>query len=273
MTQIRLVDTHAHLDAPPFDGDREAVVQRAREAGIAVVTMGTDLESSRRAVELAERYAPWVWAAVGVHPHEARRYVHKGRFDPRALEELERLLQRERVVAVGEIGLDYFKEFSPRDAQTIALEAQLELAQRCEKPVVLHNRDSEGDLIPVLKRYSVGGVWHSFTGDRALLERVLELGLYVGVNGIVTFPKSQALQEAVRAAPLDKLVVETDAPYLAPVPHRGKRNEPLFVRDVAAFVARLKGLPLEGLARATTQNARALFGLPLGLDEGTPLAF
>ena len=256
---IRLIDTHAHLDAPQFDPDREAVIQRAREAGVAVVTMGTDLESSRKAVEIARRYG--LWAAVGVHPHEAKRYVRDGRFDSEALDELERFLEEERVVAVGEIGLDYFKEFSPRDAQKIALEAQLELARRHGKPVVLHNRDSERDFIPILQEYRPRGVWHSFTGDRALLERVLELGLYVGVNGIVTFPKSRALQEAARTVPLDKLVVETDAPYLAPVPHRGRRNEPLYVQDVAAFVARLKGLSLGKLAEATTANACALFGI------------
>ena len=260
MTPVPLVDTHAHLDAPQFDRDREAVIQRARDAGIAVVTMGTDLDSSRRAVEIAQRYG--LWAAVGVHPHEARRYVRRGRFDPQALKELEQLLGEERVVAVGEIGLDYFKEYSPRDAQRIALEAQLELARHCERPVVLHNRDSERELVPLLKAYKPRGVWHSFTGDRALLEEVLDLRLYIGLNGIVTFPKSQPLQDAAQAVPWDKLVVETDSPYLAPVPHRGKRNEPLFVRDVAAFVARLRQVPLEKLAETTTANAQELFGLP-----------
>ena len=256
---IRLIDTHAHLDAPQFDADREAVIQRAKEAGVQVITVGTDLESSRKAVEIAQRYG--LWAAVGVHPHEAKRYVYGGRFDPQALKGLERLLEEERVVAVGEIGLDYFKEYSPRDAQRIALQAQLELAQRYEKPVVLHNRDSERDLIPILQEYRPRGVWHSFTGDLPLLEEVLGLGLYVGLNGIVTFPKSRTLQDAARVVPLERLLVETDSPYLAPIPHRGRRNEPLFVRDVAAFVARLRGVPLEQLTETTTANAQELFGL------------
>ncbi len=256
---VQFIDTHAHLDAPQFDPDREAVIQRALAAGIQIIAMGTDLDSSHKAVNLAQRYK--LYAAVGVHPHEARRYVRRGRFDPQALRELERLLGEERVVAVGEIGLDYFKEFSPREAQRVALEAQLELAQRCEKPVVLHNRDSERELVPLLREYNPQGVWHSFTGDRALLGEVLDLGLYIGLNGIVTFSKSQPLQDAAQAVPWDRLVVETDSPYLAPVPHRGKRNEPLFVRDVAAFVARLRRVPLEELAEQTTVNAHELFAL------------
>lgn len=256
---VQFIDTHAHLDAPQFDPDREAVVQRALAAGVQIITVGTDLDSSHRAVDFAQRYK--LYAAVGVHPHEAKRYVQDGHFSPQALRELEQLLEEERVVAVGEIGLDYFKEYSPREAQHAALRAQLELAQRTKKPVVLHNRDSERDLIPLLREHEPRGVWHSFTGDRTLAQQVLRLGLYLGINGIVTFPKSSSLQEAVRTVPPDKLVVETDSPYLAPVPHRGKRNEPLFVRDVAAFVARLRGTPTEELAEATTENARRLFGL------------
>lgn len=256
---MKLIDTHAHLDSERYDSDREAVIRRALNAGVQIITMGTDLESSAQAVELARRYG--LYAAVGVHPHEAKRYVRAEQLAPDALARLEELLGEERVVAVGEIGLDYFKEYSHRDAQHAALRAQLELAERCDKPVVLHNRDSERDLLQILGDYDVEGVLHSFTGDRALAERVLELGLYLGVNGIVTFPKSGALREAVQAIPLDRLLIETDSPYLAPVPHRGKRNEPLYVRDVAAYLARLRGITFEELARATTANARELFQL------------
>jgi TatD DNase family protein len=256
---MKFIDTHAHLDAPQFDPDREAVIQHARDASIQIVTMGTDLESSAQAVELARRYG--LYAAVGVHPHEARRYVRDELFDPEALARLKELLGEERAVAVGEIGLDYFKEYSPREAQHIALRAQLELAGRCDKPVVLHNRDSEDDLLQILRASNVRGVLHSFTGDRALAEKILELGLYLGVNGIVSFSKSEALREAVQAIPLDRLLVETDAPYLAPVPYRGKRNEPLYVRDVAAYLARLRDSTFEELARTTTENAQRLFAL------------
>jgi len=257
LSSAGLIDTHAHLDVPQFDEDRETVVQRALAAGIQAITMGTDLESSARAVELAQRYG--LYAAVGVHPHEAKRYVRENQFDSQALNKLEALLREERVVAVGEIGLDYFKEYSPREAQHVALRAQLALAERIRKPVVLHNRDSEDALLQIMSEHTAKGVVHSFTGDRVLAQQVLDLGFYLGINGIVTFPRSEALREAVQAIPLDRLLVETDSPYLAPAPHRGKRNEPLFVRDVAAYVARLRGMALNKLAQATTENACRLF--------------
>jgi TatD DNase family protein len=258
---VFFIDTHAHLDASQFDPDREAVIQRALEASIQVITVGTDLESSAKAVEIAKRYG--LYAAVGVHPHEAKRYVHGGQLDPGVLIKLEKMVRGERVVAVGEIGLDYFKGYSPREAQHVALRAQLELAQRCSKPVILHNRDSEHDLLQIVRDYRVQGVLHSFTGDRDLAQQALDLGLYLGASGIVTFSRSEALREAMRVIPLDRLFVETDSPYLAPVPHRGRRNEPLFVRDVAAFVAQLRGIALEELAQATTTNACRLFALIL----------
>lgn len=254
---MRLIDTHVHLDSKRFDPDRGEVIQRALEAGIQMITVGTDIASSEAAIKIAQEYG--IYAAVGIHPHEAHRFVHDDKLDRGVLAQLETLLQQERVVAVGEIGLDYFKNYSPREAQLIALREQLALAERFDKPVVIHNREAEGDLIEVLRGFEVGGVVHSFTG--ALAHEILNLGLYLGVNGIVTFPNSGGLREAVRVIPKDRLLLETDAPFLAPAPYRGKRNEPLYVRHVAERVAKLRGLSLEELTEATTRNALRLFRL------------
>ena len=254
---MRLTDTHAHLDARQFEPDREAVIERALTASIQIITMGTDLDSSEQAVALAHKHG--IFAAVGIHPHEAHRFVRGAQLDPNALTKLETLLQDERVSAIGEIGLDYFKDYSPREAQLIAFREQLALAQRLKRPVVIHNREAEGDVLALLKSSDTFGVVHSFTGDTALARKILDLGFYLGINGIVTFPKSQALCEAVKAIPLDRLLIETDSPYLAPVPQRGKRNEPLYVRHVAECVAQLGNLSLGELAAITLENAQQLF--------------
>jgi TatD DNase family protein len=258
---VRLIDTHAHLDSTQFDPDREEVIHRALGAGIQIITMGTDLDSSEQAVQLAQTYG--IFAAVGVHPHEAHRFVNDRQLDAAVPAQLETLLQEERVVAMGEIGLDSFKNYSPHEAQLIAFQEQLALAQRLKKPVVIHNREARGDLLKILKDANVAGVVHSFTGDGALAQEILSLGFYIGINGIITFPKSQALREAVKEIPLERLLLETDAPYLAPIPQRGRRNEPLYVRHVAECVAQIRSLPLEKLAEVTTKNAQRLFQLSL----------
>lgn len=255
---MKLIDTHAHLDHKRFDPDRGDVIRRALDAGIQVLTVGTDLASSEQAVRIAEEHG--IYAAVGVHPHEAERYVHHGRLAVGVIPKLERLLAAERVVAVGEIGLDYFKEYSPREAQQTVFQAQLELAERLERPVLVHNRDSEDDVVDALRRYEGTGVVHSFTQDWAFAKRVLDLGYYLGVNGIATFVKDERFQQALKMIPLERLLIETDCPYLAPVPHRGRRNEPLYVRHVAEYLAHHRGMPTEMLAEATTENAQRLFG-------------
>lgn len=256
-----IIDAHAHLDSKQFDPDREEVIQRALEAGIQIITMGTDLLSSEQAVHLAQKHG--IYAAVGVHPHEARLFVKDDQLDPKALEHLEALLREDRVVAIGEIGLDHFKDHSPRPSQLLLFQAQLELAQSLKKPVVIHNRQAEGDLLSLLRKFKVRGVVHSFTGDEGLARKILDLGFYLGINGIITFTKSVSLREAVRAIALERLLLETDAPYLAPIPHRGRRNQPLYVRQVAECMAQIRRLSLEELAEATTQNAIRLFGLEL----------
>ncbi|MCX6099589.1 MAG: TatD family hydrolase, partial [Candidatus Bipolaricaulota bacterium] len=214
------------------------------------------LDSSHEAVRLAERHR-LIWATVGVHPHGAK-YV-----TPKALRELEELAKSPRVVAIGEIGLDYYRDLSPRDVQRSVFAAQLELAKRLELPVVLHNRQSTDDHVAILRKVgrTHAGVVHSFLGDLVLAETFLGLGLHLGVGGPLTYPANEALRDAVRRVPLERIVLETDCPYLTPVPHRGKRNEPAYIELVAAEIARIRGISIDDVARQTTENALALFGI------------
>lgn len=253
---MRLVDTHAHLDDRAFEKDRPALVARLHQDEIGVVTVGGDVESSRAAVRLAERHK-LIWATVGCHPHGAKWVT------PAALRELEDLAKSPRVVAIGEIGLDYYRDLSPRDVQRRAFADQIALARRLDLPVVLHNRESTDDVLAILRNAGTShrGVVHSFLGDRALAASFIRLGLYLGVGGPLTYPANAALRDAVQTAPLDRLVLETDCPYLTPVPHRGKRNEPAYIDLVAAEIARIRNVTIDDVRRATTENAVRLFGL------------
>ncbi len=253
---MRLVDTHAHLDDRAFDRDRAALVAQLHADGIGVVAVGSDLESSREAIRLAERHRA-IWATVGVHPHGAKAVT------PAMLRELEALARSARVVAIGEIGLDYYRDLSPRDVQREVFAAQLELARRMRLPVVLHNRESTDDLLAILRRVgpSHRGVVHSFLGDADLARTFLGLGLHLGVGGPLTYPANSALRDAICRVPLDSLVLETDCPYLTPVPHRGKRNEPGYVELVAVEIARLRAVSVEDVTQATTRNALGLFAI------------
>jgi TatD DNase family protein len=254
-----LFDTHTHVHFPEFAGDRDAVLARARAAGVRrLLAVGADLPSSRAAVALAAD-VPDVWAAVGIHPHEATTA------DGAALDELARLARAPRVVAIGEIGLDYFRDRAPRDAQARALERQLALAREAALPVVLHCREAHADLLAVLAAGlgPAGGLLHCFSGDLAVAERGFALGLLVSIAGPVTYPNARRLVEVVRAVPLDRLVLETDCPYLPPQPWRGQRNEPGYLPVTAARVAELRGLPLGAVAEATTANACRLLRVPL----------
>jgi TatD DNase family protein len=254
-----LVDTHAHLHDPAFDADRPAVITRARAVGVArFLTIGTDVETSGAAVVLAESEAD-VYAAVGIHPHDARTA------DAAALERIAALARAPRVVAVGEIGLDYYRDLSPRTVQRTALVAQLRLARTVGKPVLLHCRDAHADLLDVCGAEGVGaagGILHCFSGDLAVARRGLDLGFLISIAGPVTYPSARRLAEVVRALPLDRLVVETDCPYLPPQPWRGQRNEPAYLPVTAARVAELLGVPVSTVAAATTENAARLLSLP-----------
>jgi TatD DNase family protein len=253
---VRLIDSHAHLSDRAFAKDRAAVIARAFAEEIGILTIGSDLRSSREAVRLAERHHR-IWATVGAHPHGAKDV------DASTLEEFERLARRDVVVAIGEIGLDYYRDLSPRDVQRRAFAEQLDLACRLGLPICLHNRDSTDDLLAVLRDTGAEhrGVVHSFLGDADLAREFVGLGLHLGIGGPVTFPKNGALREAVKDAPVERLLIETDCPYLTPVPYRGRRNEPSYVRYVADEIAQLKGISIEKASRWTTENAVRLFGL------------
>ncbi len=258
-----LIDTHAHLDFPDFV-DIPAVLDRAEKAGVReVVTIGTDLDSSRKAVDLAGRY-PQIYAAVGVHPQEAVA------LDEGALSVLRDLARQPRVVAVGEIGLDYYRDYRPRDLQRECLDRQLDMAAALRLPPVFHIRDAFDDFFEIVAPHVPslnGGVLHCFSGDWAIAERCLNWGFYLSVPGTVTFPKSEVLRDVVRRAPSDRLLVETDAPYLTPVPFRGKVNEPSLVYHTAAKVAELRGCSLERIGAETTANAHRVFGIAGRGDE------
>ena len=256
---LDLFDTHAHLHFPEFDADRDAMLDRARAAGVRrMLTIGTEPESSRAAVALASREAD-VWATVGIHPHDAAGA------DAAALGEIERLAAEPRVVAVGEIGLDYFRNLSPREDQQRAFRALLGLARRVGKPVVIHCRDAHDDVLRILAEERVAdvrGIMHCFSGDLAIARRCLDLGLLISLAGPVTYPNARALPEVARFVPGDRLVVETDCPFLPPQGYRGKRNEPAYLAITATRVAELRGEPGESMAARMTVNACALFGIP-----------
>jgi TatD DNase family protein len=253
------VDTHAHLHDAAFAGDRPAVLARARAAGVArLLTVGTDPDTARAAVALATS-EPDVYAAVGIHPHDAATA------DDDALGVIAELARVPRVVAIGEIGLDYHRNLSPAGAQRDALRAQLALAREVGKPVLLHCRDAHADLLALLTEEGIGragGIMHCFSGDLAVARRCLALGLLVSIAGPVTYPNARRLGEVVRALGLDPLVIETDCPYLPPQPWRGMRNEPAYLAATAARIAELTGLPVADVARRTTATACACLGIP-----------
>jgi TatD DNase family protein len=255
----RLVDSHAHLDMPEFDPDRAATVRRAFDAGIVAILCPTDLTRPASFLTIAalEGEFPTVLAAAGVHPHQAKDLTQSH------LRELEGLAARRAIRAVGEIGLDYHYDFSPAEVQRQALRSQLALATAAGLPVLLHSRLAGADIIAAVdaERFHGGGILHCFTEDWETARAMLDRGFFVSFSGILTFPKSGALREVASRVPLDRLLVETDSPYLAPVPYRGsgRRNEPAFVLETARVLAGVRGLPLEDLAEATTRNFSGFF--------------
>jgi TatD DNase family protein len=255
-----MIDSHCHLDFPQFDEDRDEVLVRAVKAGvIAVINPGTDLESSRRAVALAERHEN-VYAAVGVHPHDASS------LDAETLTELRRLASHPKVVAIGEIGLDYYRDLSPRSRQRAAFEDQLALAAELHLPVIIHQRDSAEHVMDSLRAWAADGhpgcVLHAFSGDKGMADEAISLGFFIGVGGPLTYKNARGLPEIVSHLPLSRLLIETDAPYLPPHPYRGKRNQPAYLVLVAERLAQLRGLSLEELSRQVTENSVRLFRLP-----------
>jgi TatD DNase family protein len=256
--KFELIDTHAHLDFPEFFDSIPETLDRASDAGVqTVITIGIDIESSRKAAALAGSFDR-IYAVAGIHPHDA--FVP----DDESLNDLEDILRRDRVVAAGEIGLDYYRNRKPHPVQIDCMKRQIELACKVRMPAVFHIRDAWEDFFRIIPEYVSSlpqSVMHCFSGDWKIACRCLDLGFYLSIPGVVTFSKAEALQDVVVRAPLERLLVETDAPYLAPVPHRGKTNEPAFVLHTARKIAQLRGEPLERFAEYTTCNARAVFRL------------
>jgi TatD DNase family protein len=252
-----LVDSHCHLDFPDYAGSVDAVVERARAAGVGVcVSIGTELARFPGVKAVAERF-PNVWCSVGVHPHEAEKEL---------LDDATALIREAahpKVVAIGETGLDYYYEHAPRPQQQENFRNHIAAARQTRLPVIVHTRDADDDTIDILRdemaKGAFTGLIHCFTGTQKLADAALELGLYISVSGIATFKNSTALRDVIQSVPLERLLVETDAPFLAPVPHRGKTNEPAFVVHTAAMLAELKGVTADALAEATTENFFRLF--------------
>ncbi len=255
-----LIDTHTHLDDARYNDDRTAMIARAREAGVeAFVTIGCDLSTSQAAVALAEEY-PFVYASIGVHPHEVKHILDSW------YGEFRRLAQRQKVVAYGEIGLDYHYNHSSPKEQRERFREQIQLARELKLPVIIHTREAQEDTIAILKEErasEVGGVFHCFSGDVWLAKDALDLGFYLSFSGILTFQNATMLRDIAKTAPLDRLLIETDCPYLTPIPHRGKRNEPAYVSFVAQKLAELHAdtpdMSADTIGRITTENAKRLF--------------
>jgi TatD DNase family protein len=257
------VDSHAHIDGPEFDADREEVIERAHAAGIsAILNVGTGDPHSgafERAIELGKSHES-IYTAIGTHPHDARFY------NDEAEERTKSLIEGgERVVAWGEIGLDFHYDNSPREVQVAVFKRQLRAAGDLNLPVIIHTREAETETIEILKSDYDGadrrGVFHCFSGSEDLARRALEVGFMISFSGIVTFKKADELRNIARLVPLDRLLIETDCPYLTPVPYRGKRNEPAYVVEVARCLAGLHGLEIEQLAHVTTENFMRFFSL------------
>lgn len=254
-----LIDTHAHLDSSKFDNDREEVISRALTAGIdTIVNVGFNRETIPTTMALAEKY-PFIYAAVGWHPTDA---VH---MDLEAdLAWIEQLCSHPKVVAIGEIGLDYYWDTSPKEIQHTVFREQIRLARRLNKPIVIHNRDAHEDIIRLLKEEKaseVGGIMHCFSGSWETAKQCLDLNFHISFGGPVTFKNARVPKEVLEKVPLERLLLETDAPYLAPHPHRGQRNESAYVRLVAETAAEIKGLTLEEVARITSENGRRCLGI------------
>ena len=265
------VDSHAHLEGTKFDADREVVFTRAREAGVETILLigsGTGPGTYDCAIKLAEQKhenAPEMFATLGVHPHEANLAGESDYL------EMEKLARNSKIIAWGEIGLDYYYDHSPRDVQKQVFIRQMELARAAKLPIVIHCRPSDNsenawdDTLALIREHwsssGIGGILHCFTGELHHMRAALEMGFMISFAGNVTFPKALNIREAAKQCPLDRMFIETDSPFLAPVPYRGKRNEPAFVIETARYIAELRGIPIEDLAASTSSNFRRFFGL------------
>lgn len=247
-------DSHAHYDDPRFNDDRFSVLESLNENGISnIVNVGSDIKTSKQSVALAEKYG-FVYAAVGIHPHEVKK------MNESSLDEIVRLSEHKKVVAIGEIGLDYYYDNSPRDAQRFWFKKQMKLAWDLKLPVIIHSRDATEDTIKICKESKIrGGVIHCFSGSEETAKIFLDLGYHISFAGPVTFKNAKSLPQVAKIVPEDRLLIETDSPYMAPEPHRGERNCSVYVKCVAEKIARIRGTEPEHIAKITSDNAKALF--------------
>ena len=255
---VMLIDSHAHLEMPEFKKDLEAVIQRAKESGVEYVfTVGTEKEDWKRAIEIAESH-PSIFAILGVHPHNAKE------IDDQTYPMLRELCRNEKVKAYGEIGLDFFRNLSPHDLQLKRFREQIGLAKELGLPVVIHDREAHQETLEILKSEGAkdcGGIIHCFSGDYEMAKACMNMGFYISIPGSVTFKNAESFREVVKRIPLESLLIETDAPFLTPVPFRGKRNEPSYVRYTAQRVAEVKDISFEKVAEVTTENALRVYRL------------
>ncbi len=256
---MTLIDSHAHLDLPEFKKDRHAVIQRAQNNGIEkIITIGIGIRECRQALKIANQY-PFIYAALGMHPHNAKD------LDLQALDFIEKNAGHAKVVGIGEMGLDFYRNLSPREDQIRCFRAQLDLALGLKLPVIIHDRDAHKETVSILreeKTWETGGVIHCFSGDVDMALECVDMGFYISIPGTVTFKNARTIHNVVKTVPLENLLLETDCPFLAPAPYRGKRNEPAYVTYVAEKIAEIKKIPLKEVARVTTQNTKKLFSLP-----------
>jgi len=253
-----LVDTHAHLQWASFDKDRGEVIRRAKEVGVEyVVNIGFDVDGCRKGIELAGKHKG-LYATVGIHPHNASG------LNKNVLDKLRKLSENPKIVAIGETGLDYYRNLSPREAQKRAFEAQLSLAEELELPVIIHDREAHADTFKMLSKFKgkIEGIMHCFSGSKEMAEQCVKSNFYISFAGPVTFPNSYKLHEIAKWIDLNRILLETDSPWLAPQDMRGKRNEPAFLPFIARKIAELKGISADELAEATTENAKEIFQLP-----------
>ncbi|HOV25620.1 MAG TPA: TatD family hydrolase [Pseudobacteroides sp.] len=253
-----LFDSHAHYDDEKFNDDRDEVFTKAHEDGISyILNAATDIDTSLMSIGFAEKY-DFVYAAVGVHPHNTSS------LDDEVTAKIAKLAKNPKVVAIGEIGLDYYYDYSPKDAQKYWFKRQLDLAVDLSMPVIIHDRDAHEDIVNIMKESKisqVGGVMHCFSGSREMAKIILDMGFYLSFGGPVTFKNARKAIEVLQYVPMDRLLIETDSPYLSPEPHRGKRNDSRNVRYVAEKIAEIKGLDFEDVASVTLNNAKQLFGI------------
>lgn len=252
-----LIDTHAHLDDRRFNKDRDKVIERAKKAGVSnIIHVGFDERSSKEAVKMANKYEE-IYAVVGVHPHDSKKASDS------TMEEIYNLAKNEdKVLAVGEMGLDYFKNYSPRQTQQKVFRTQISLAKQLDLPIVIHDRDAHQDILKIMKEEGarmVGGVLHCYSGSWEIAKECINMGFFISFAGPVTYSNARRLRDVVKQVPIEKLLIETDCPYLTPEPYRGDRNEPAYVKHVAERISEIKGMDFDIIAEKTTENAKEVF--------------